>query len=75
MTLALHKDEYKNVLLRTISEPSIFRVFPVCKSAVRVCEENVVFHRRDGCISSPILTKNLNILKIIVGNGRRCASL
>ena len=41
-------------------------MFSVCKSAGRVCEENVVFDRRDGCVSSPIYPNNFNILKIIL---------
>ena len=28
--------------------------FAICKSAVRGCKENVVFYRRDGCVSSSI---------------------
>ena len=64
VTLSVHKDEYKTVSLRTISvcmnapcgltRLRKWRIFSVCKSAVRVCEENVVFDRRHGCVSSPI---------------------
>ena len=61
MTLSVH--EYKTVSMRTISvgmnvpcglNLTRLRIFSVCKSAVRVCEENVVFDRRDACVSCPI---------------------